>query len=238
MNTFDKIAFLFGAGISIPAKIPGTAEISEILLKSRDIVRGSAENFFFDKPERFDWSLNKDIPQRVQYFLNILKTEIEAYYGDNKRSINYEDIYYLLDFIEFNYYASEGNPAFKYLIKEFEPKIKNLLVPLDLELDISFDMNSLLKESKMFIKQNVSKLLAKKAESFISFNFLKEALIKKDINKVDIFTLNHDIVLERFLEANNVTFNDGFQKNNDDVEIWNPQFFNNRDRIKLYKIHG
>ncbi len=93
MDDFDKIAFLFGSGISIPAKIPSTKEISEILLNSQSIVRGSAENFFFDDPKRYEWSLYKDILQRVQNFLNVLKTEIEQYYNNITRPINYEDIY-------------------------------------------------------------------------------------------------------------------------------------------------
>ena len=145
----NKIAFLFGAGISIPAKIPSTIEISENILNSESIVRGSAENFFFKDPKKFEWSLYKDIPQRVQNFLNVLKTEIENYYNNINRSVNYEDIYYLLDFIEYNFYQAEGNPAFKYIIKEFEPKIKNILISLEPDLEDSFDMNRLLYESKM-----------------------------------------------------------------------------------------
>jgi len=235
-NHTDKIAFLFGAGISIPAKIPNTKEISEIILNSKEINRGGAENYFFGAIQ--SWNIYKDLPERVRTFLTFLRDEIENYYNDKDRIINYEDIFYLLDFIEYNFYEPEGNPAFKYIFKEFEPKIKNLLTPLDTFFEHSFDMNSLLSESKKYIKQILSKLLARKAESFVGFNFLKEALLKKDLKKVDIFTLNHDIVLERFFKINNLTFNDGFQKNINDIETWNPKLFNNEDRIKLYKIHG
>jgi len=238
LNSKDRIAFLFGAGISIPAKIPSTGEISEILLNSKEIVRGLAENFYFDDPKRSDWSLYKDIPQRVQNFLNNIKTEIEQYYNNINRSVNYEDVYYLLDFIEYNYYESEGNPAFKYIFKEFEPKIKNLLIPLDPILEDSFDMNRLLSESKRYIRQTVSKLLAKKAESFGGLKFLKELLLLKEYKSLDIFTLNHDTVLEQFFKFNNVPFNDGFQKGSHNIEIWNSQLFDNQDRINLYKIHG
>lgn len=237
-NTVYKIAFLFGSGISIPAKILSTQEISRIILDSKYIVRGSAENFYFDNPKKNEWSLYKDVPERIQIFLNIIKTEIQEYYHNNERIINYEDIYYLLDFIEYNYYQKEGNPAFKYLFQEFEPKIKNILIPLDPSLEDSFDMNRLLSESKMFMRQTVSKLLSRKAETFDGLKFLYDALLDNEINSFDIFTLNHDIVLEQFFELNHINFNDGFHKKVESVDIWNPQLFNNEDKVKLFKIHG
>ncbi len=174
----------------------------------------------------------------MQLFLNLLKAEIEEYYKNSIRSINYEDIYYLLDFIEYNYYEDEGNPAFKYIIKEFEPKIKNLLIPLDPELEDSFDLNRLLTEAKRYIKQTVSKLLSKKAESYDGLNFLKQLLLQNNFKSIDIFTLNHDIVLEYFFNLNNIPFNDGFKRNSDKLNIWEPEIFMNEDKIKVYKLHG
>lgn len=237
-DKIDNIVFLFGAGISIPAKIPSTETITKVILESKEVVRGSAENFYFDDPENNSWSLYKDIPERVQTFLTSLKNEIEDYYDDKERTINYEDIFFLLDFIEYNFYQKEGNPAFKYLIAEFEPKIKSLLSPLDPMLEDSFDMNRLLSESKMFIRQVVAKLLSKKAESFDGLKLLNESLLDNDISSFEIFTLNHDIVLEQNFESKNINYNDGFRKNKKMVDIWDPQFFDSKDKVKLYKIHG
>jgi len=233
-----RIVFLFGAGISIPAKIPNTKEITQTLLYNKNIVRGSAENFYFDDPQNNDWSLYKDIPNRVQTFLLSLKDEIQDYYGKEKREINYEDIFYLLDFIEYNFYQSNGNPAFKYLIKEFEPKIKSLLTPLDELLEDSFNIERLLSETKKFIRQVVSKILAKKAESFDGLKFLNEALMDEDSSIFEIFTLNHDIVIEQNFESQKLNYNDGFREIDGVGNIWDPQLFDNNDKIKLYKIHG
>lgn len=213
-------------------------DISEIIFQSKNIVRGSAENFFFDDPSKYEWSLYKDVPERVQRFLNILKTEIAQYYHNIKRPINYEDVYYFLDFIEYNYYEEEGNPAFQYIFKEFETKIKELLSPLDPILEGSFELNRLLSESKMFMRQTVSKILSKRSESFIGFQFLKELLSLRDYTQIDIFSLNHDTVLEQFFENENVDFNDGFSKSNDKNKFWEPELFDQTDKIKLYKIHG
>jgi hypothetical protein len=234
----EKIVFLFGAGISIPAKIPSTETITNVILESKEIVRGSAENFYFDDPINNSWSLYKDIPDRVQSFLVSLKNEIDDYYDDKERTINYEDIFFLLDFIEYNFYQKEGNPAFKYLIAEFEPRIKSLLSPLDSMLKDSFDMNRLLSESKMLIKQVVAKLLSKKAESFEGLKFLNDSFLDNDFNSFEIFTLNHDIVLEQNFESKKIKYNDGFSKNEEMIDIWDPQLFDNKNKINLYKLHG
>lgn len=230
--------FLFGAGISIPAKISSTNEVTETILNNTNIVRGSAENFYFDNPQNYYWSLYKDIPKRVQLFLISLQKEIQDYYVEEKRIINYEDIYYLLDFIEYNFYQTDGNPAFKYLISEFEPKIKSLLTPLDELLEDSFNIERLLSESKMFIKQIVSKILAKKAETLDGLRFLNEALLDHNFSFFEIFTLNHDIVLEQNFESNNISYNDGFRIIEKVGSIWEPQLLDNDDKVKLYKIHG
>ncbi len=237
-NNNSRITFLFGAGISIPAKIPSTDAITQIILESKEIVRGSAENFYFDNPKKTSWSLYNDIPNRVQFFLTSLKNEIQGYYDNPEREINYEDIFYLLDFIEYNFYQKDGNPAFKYLFIDLEPKIKSLLSPLDPILEDSFDMNRLLSESKMFIRQVVAKLLSKKAESFDGLKFLNESLLDNDISSFEIFTLNHDIVLEQNFELKNISYIDGFRRNERMIDIWDPNLFDMKNKVNLYKIHG
>ena len=51
----------------------------------------------------------------------------------------------------------------------------------------------------MFIKQIVSKILAKKAEYLDGLRFLNEALMDNNFSSFEIFTLNHDIVSNRIL---------------------------------------
>jgi hypothetical protein len=230
--------FLFGAGISIPAKIPSTETITQVILESKKIVRGSAENFYFDDPKNNSWSLYKDVPVRVQSFLTSLKNEIQDYYDDERRKINYEDIFFLLDFIEYNFYQKDGDPAFKYLIAEIEPRIKSLLSPLDPLLEDSFDMNRLLSESKRFIRQVVAKLLSRKAESFDGLKFLNDSLLDNDFSSFEIFTLNHDTVLEQNFESKDINYNDGFRKNEEMIDIWDSQLFDNENEVNLYKMHG
>src|SRR3990172_1062815 len=114
-NTSKKnIAFLFGAGVSIPSKISSTKCITEKIFSGKGIVRGNAENYFFGDSTKFDYDPYQQFIPRIITFLNSLERELRNYYKDSNEIINYEDIYYLVDFIRNNVYGTEKNPAFKY----------------------------------------------------------------------------------------------------------------------------
>lgn len=234
----NKIAFLFGSGVSIPAKMPKTNEISDLIFEGKNIIRDSAMNFFIGNPSGFNWSIYKDVPKRVQSFIKILKSELTEYYKDSTRPINYEDVYYLLDFFRLNYYDNEGNPSFKYLLKEFEPRIKELLFPIDPLLDHNFELNELIEETRNYIKDLVTILLSQKAQSFDGFKLLKESIDNAKSFPIEIFTLNHDAIIEQFLQSETIIFNDGFEKKDNDYSFWNPCLFDVDNKINLYKIHG
>lgn len=59
------------------------------------------------------------------------------------------------------------------------------------------------------------------------------------INRVNIFTLNHDTLIEQYLEREGISYCDGFIKNELPILLWNPEIFNeDRSKISLYKLHG
>lgn len=237
-STIPRITFLFGSGISIPAQILSTSQISDIIFKGKNIVRGTAEDYFFGAPQNFDWNIYADFPNRVKKFIGILISELKDYHKRQDKNINYEEVYYLLEFLLNNYYGNDGNPAFKYLLKEFEPRINKLLLPINSLIDNNLELNKLLGETKIYIKDLVTILLSKKAESFRGLNILREFIQYKNLQNIDIFTLNHDTVIEQFFASESVQFTDGFKKADEDYSFWEPNVFDMNSRIKLFKIHG
>ena len=233
-----NITFLFGAGVSIPSNILKTSSITNLILEGKNVVRGNAENYYIDDPNRSRETIYAEAPQRVQVFLKILKNQLAEYYQNKNRSINYEDIYNLLDFIFRNYRSTEGNPSLKYLMKELEPEIKKLLISLDEDLDIKFELNDLLKETKIYIKDLVTIILSQKVESFLGLNFLRNYIKENPSSQINLFTLNHDTILEQFFESERIEFNDGFEKSGSDYHFWNPNLFEQNSLINLFKIHG
>lgn len=126
-KTNNNIAFLFGSGVSIPSKISSTKYITDIIFTGEGIVRGPAENYFFEDSEKFNWDPNQDFIPRIIEFLGLLKRELNEYYDESSQEVNYEDIYYLLDFIRKNVFGAERNPSFKYLVQSFEATIKKTI---------------------------------------------------------------------------------------------------------------
>jgi len=65
-------------------------------------------------------------------------------------------------------------------------------------------------------------------------------LIKyRDLNRLSIGTLNHDLLVERLLDQNHITYQDGFDKPDGDVRYFNESLLlENKDKIRLYKLHG
>jgi hypothetical protein len=123
-------------------------------------------------------------------------------------------------------------------MKEFEPEIKKLLVPLDEELDISFNLTDLLRETKTYIKDLVTITLSQKSESFAGLNYLKDCVAENPSSCFNVFTLNHDTVIEQFFDAEGIEFIDGFDKSGNDYHFWNPLLFEQKSLINLLKIHG
>lgn len=233
-----NIAFLFGAGVSIPSKILKTEEITKLILESKKVVRSSAESYYIGNPKNNEWSVYADAPSRVQSFLNKLSQEIENYSKDKSTKISYEDIYNLLDFIIMNYHRPNKNPVLEYFLKEFEPKIKELLIPLDTRLEIEFDFSRLLDETNIYIKDLVTIVLSQKADNFTGLKFINEYINENISSHLNIFTLNHDTVIEQFFDRKNISFNDGFEKKDEDYQFWNPCLLDINGGISLYKIHG
>lgn len=233
-----KIAFLFGAGVSIPAKLPSTKYISDKIFSGDGIVRGMAENYFFGDPKKFDYDPYQEFIPRIKIFLSLLKNELQEYYEDSNESVNYEDIYYLIDFIRKNVYGAEKNPAFKYLLKNFESTIDNLSAPIDPLVNGKISLETLLNETIKYIEYSIISSLSKKPESYVGLSLLGEVIFQNQFRTIDVFTLNHDLVIEEFLNSINKDFCEGFGKEEDGYRFWDQSLFESDNRINLYKLHG
>jgi len=237
-NSKNNIAFLFGSGVSIPSKIPSTKCITEKIFSGKGIVRGTAENYFFADSSKFDYDPYQQFIPRIITFLNLLKKELQEFYKDSNETINYEDIYYLLDFIRKNIYGTEKNPAFKYLLKYFEKTIKELSSPIDPPIDTKVTLERLLSETTRYIEYSVILSLSKQPENFKGLKFLGELISDNDFRKIDVFTLNHDLVIEKYFQSINKSYCDGFGEEIDGYRFWNQSNFNSKIKVSFYKLHG
>ncbi len=128
------MAFLLGSGISIPARMPGMAEITDRILSGKNVMHHSNQTFHFREPlfSHLRWQ-NEHVP-RVTDFLKILKHEIDAYYSKYpERIANYEDLYY----VAYQIYGCETgllpNPTAGPLIDRVRKRVQHLFKPKSYE---------------------------------------------------------------------------------------------------------
>jgi hypothetical protein len=223
----DKnISFLFGAGFSIPFTNITTKKITDLILKGDKVLRHTNGQYYIKEDNNFS---HHGIYKREKYvkkiliLINRIKEYIDEFY---EREINYEDIYYVISQLYEDMSKNYDNP---------------ILYPFTEEISLNDigEMNAgeLLKESLAYIEGVVKDTLSQD----INNNDIKDlGFLRKIIfdYKADIYTLNHDKILEKWLEHNSINYTDGFNKRNNDIAKWESDLFNKKQDSRLFKLHG
>lgn len=243
MNTTAKkrIGFLFGAGVSIPAGMPSTLSITEKVLSGDGIMRHSDECFYFGEPLFHHMGFPDECVPRIISFLDRIKSEIELYYlkYPYKVEFNYEDYYYLASQIFDAEIGEYDNPAILPLIEKIRPDLEHLLIGKENEVRKKWELYQLVDEAKNYIKDIIWRMLNISPTTLDYLGVLKDCYEDDDISSLYIFTLNHDVVLEKYFSANAIEYDSGFTRKTDNLMVWRPSFLDHaRYKIRLLKLHG
>ena len=236
--TQTRIAFLLGSGTSIPAGMPSTQVITKQILSGEGVMRHSDGNYYFDKPL---YGIPDEYVPRVVVFLNRLKIEIDLYYlYETGHFTNYEDLYYVASQIHDSELKEYDNPVVQPFIDKVLPEIGPLLVSEENEIRNEWQfLEGLANEAAHYIRDVVWYLLSKEPNSLDHLNCIKDACLDDQLSNIDIFSLNHDTVLEQSLSQNDIQVIDGFGQPQNKIRYWNPDLFDIGDsKIRLFKLHG
>jgi len=218
----NKTILFLGSGVSIPSGMPDISQITDALFQ---------EEWHHHTDDRFYPGPNKNInipdkltPGIVNYLLiirNLLRFRLQP--------DTYEDLYYILQQIKRN-----NNQA----IYDFMEKIKFMLSTIDFG-DSSYTINDISDKACHFIECVTKEKLSESfvIENPIGFDLINE-LHKNNIN-IDIFTLNHDLLLEKYLDLKKIPFDDGFNRIDGEIRYIDEKLFSSsKDNLKLVKLHG
>jgi len=201
----NKITFLFGAGISIPAGLPSGNQLTQRILANDRIFRHSSGVYFQDG----------EFPAYKEHghFFRVLN-EINQYLVDNGTpEPSYEDI--------FDICYTLSHKSDKVLIDK--------LADIN-EFDLK-DSAELCNYFNFFIYgQLATSRSLKYFDNMINFC--------KNKSKINYFTLNHDLLLERVLSNHKFDYVNGFDKQKGDVRFWDMSTYQNQSQFKIYKLHG
>lgn len=227
------ICFLLGSGISIPAGFPDTEDITRFLFDCRECYRHSTETYIFRhcpslRPEPYT-----ELIPIIKNLLRFLSNEISQYYRGNKAP-NYEDLFYVVSQIADAQSKEYDNPAIQPLIDRIPKGI------LDSWKNTRYGDNSLIEETKNYIMDALRHKLAlplSKGSTYLSL--FADATNDKRVSRLDVFSLNHDLLLEQYFTQNDIMFVDGFSSPDGNLRYWQPRRYEqDKAKLLLYKLHG
>lgn len=225
-----NINFILGSGFSVSASFPTVNQLNEKFLNIPSLgFQLYREGFFkWNRPEQSE--INR--PDRLKsIFYNLLMTQlIEQFQFETKRDFDYETFYswLLCQIFSDNYLKFE-----KIICKV----VDNCKDPIDFATDPTNCHIVLIKAINYLIEDELNKdiIITSVYNEFIE-------LIKKS-NQCNIFTLNHDRLIDEILIRNRFVYSDGFDANKSQLIGANnqplPIFSNNfSSNINLFKLHG
>jgi len=236
----SKLVFLFGSGVSIPAGMPSTKDITDQVLSANNIMRHTDGNYYFGQPLYAHVGIPDEYVPRVKNFIEILMPEIGRYYNYNpERKTNYEDIYYVVSQIHDSELEELDNPVAQPFIDKIRANVESLLQGKEGETRKNWRLHELADETTHYIADIAWNMLSKKPNRLDYLNLVKDISRDNNLSHIDIFTLNHDTVLEQCLCQNNIPFNDGFGEPINGVRYWDNKLFETSAcKIHLFKLHG
>lgn len=236
-----SLCFLLGSGISRPAKLPSVDEITEQVLSPNEFFRCTdgvyrRASAVQQSPELVRMQ-TPDL-ERIDQLLRWLKGHAEIRYAaDTQRLVTYEDLAYMAAQIHDDAFDEYENPA-------IGPLVCCALNSLP-DLCSATKLGKLAGEVVNFIGDVVADMLSKPASQTDHLRPIREAASDTQLQELNVFTLNHDCLLERYLRENDVAVVDGFdQENNLGIRTWTPRLFDCPSNhttcpvVRFFKLHG
>lgn len=237
---FERVSFLLGSGVSIPAGMPSVEKITKKVLSATEVWRHTDGTYCIGS----DLSIEKGYVDRVTKFLKILYAEITQYYNSRRydvagRIINYEDLYYTTLQIYQSEMGSHENPIVQPFIDKIFSEIEPLFKGKKNEIKKSWELYEIAEEARNYIHDIVSNDLRNGPKKNTSYMRVIGDLCRDMCIIPDVFTLNHDTVIESYLDGSGIQFTDGFELTESGYSYWAPDIFEHSDhKIRLFKLHG
>ena len=172
---------------------------------------------------------DKTVPL-IKYIYETLK----EYYSGNVREVNYEDIYYLLNLLHEDEVGQTENSTVNMYKKKILEDIPHLTK--ESEQGIENDFISLVSKNLEHIENVVAANLIKIPKDLSKLKIIKDIIESNVFDNIFVFTLNHDIVIETYLNSLGFEYNDWFSKPINGTRYWEPE--KKLQRINMLKSHG
>src|SRR5882724_448353 len=228
-----KPLIFFGSGVSRPSGLPDVVRLTEAIFADRWAKHGDS-NFY---PKRAG-----DPPcaetKRCQEFLRRLLARVEPYYLERRGTApNYEDLFFLVEQIQYDELAWDDNAA----LQSFRRETKRLSTDLSRSpngIDSKFWFQNLTAICLDFIQCIVWHEL-RSINPSVGFDLLRDLTSLPGLEPLVICTVNHDVLVERALRDADIPYIDGFGKIENCIRFFDPSKFRaSAGKAVMVKLHG
>jgi hypothetical protein len=240
MKAYDmatsSIAFFLGAGVSIPARSPNTEHAHNTERLTEIIMKGATS--YTNYADQFAARTGAQYIKEALELLSALRPIFEKYYSDEtasggcpNRSVNYEDLHFAVDGLEGTLSREWDDPRLQPLVDQIQkdfPKLNSLC-----------ELRSICEKARNYIEYVVVQCLSGLKAPPDHLKSIIDAASDKSLSRIDIFTLNHDMLIEDALEQEGILFNDGLIDHGHKTKRLSPDCLaNSKAKVTLFKLHG
>ncbi|MGP1680646.1 MAG: SIR2 family protein [Burkholderiales bacterium] len=225
-------AFFFGSGISYGSMAAGVEQITQDLLTLRWLAH--TDSSFYLAP---DQNATSDTGEagRAQDFLRRLQKCTAPHLGTHDGRVpHYEDLFAAATQIVQDEMREITNPMIADTLAFLHRDTADLWMQQSPHIDDN-RFASLAARACELIQWAVAHGLAR-ARQPVGMKAISDTA--KVVADLDIFTLNHECLIEKQLTTEGIAYHDGFGEVNGDARIFNGDWRLDEPAVRLFKLHG
>ncbi|MDH5731101.1 MAG: SIR2 family protein [Gammaproteobacteria bacterium] len=237
MSSSKTVSFLFGSGLSVPAGFPRMTEITSQIMSGENCFRHTDGVYYLNEQKTNQPFYPHAIPAITEFLKEISALGGEFDDQNSSQQANYEEIYYWVAQICDNDIGEYENPIVQVYVNQIKNKIDDMLRSLFKGEVEKWSFSKLVEETANYILDTVWWKLEMKPGCLNYLDFLDQAIQRNA--RVNIFTLNHDKLLEEYFSSKGIDYIDGFGDKENEIRYLDLALFDsNSEGIFLHKLHG
>lgn len=231
-----RLNILLGSGFSIAAGYPTVWQITDKVLTVKDVYKAEGA-FYYKQNEQNEQNFwlgdNLNIVEDIQNYLEKLSDYVS---GTFLNQYTYEDLAYFNGSIKDALSGEYENPLYLRLLEDI--RSRDILNPQHNENDQK--VLHFFQEVQNYIRWIVTHELTKEntEDDFKNIEPFLSGILSYE--RVNFFTLNHDLLLEDFLRGRKISYSDGFIEfpGSQKFRCFQSSFDEWPEKVHIYKLHG